>query len=296
MQELPLYVFTLFTQLAAGIVLFVALRATLVKEPPAGGRQGAARPEARALAVAVAAGGVALIASLFHLGDMTKALNVLAGLGRSWLSCEVVMASLFFVLTVIALVCVRRAKAALPSIWIAALLGVALSVVEGIAYAVTAVPAWGGAQHRAFVSGGGARILGNRRTAADAIRHLPRGLEFGSASRLDRDRGCGSGCFDHGPRGGGFCLRRPAVGHRRSSHCRRGVRSVCGSLGGVCDRRVRRCGACRCAWAQAGASCRQGRFPTLASGGVCFSRYRASRRACGLLPRRHSHGHRPVGN
>lgn len=143
MQELPLYVFTLFTQLAAGIVLFVALRATLVKEPPAGGRQGAARPEARALAVAVAAGGVALIASLFHLGDMTKALNVLAGLGRSWLSCEVVMASLFFVLTVIALVCVRRAKAALPSIWIAALLGVALSVVEGIAYAVTAVPAWG---------------------------------------------------------------------------------------------------------------------------------------------------------
>lgn len=144
MQELPLYFFTLLTQLSVGIVLFVALWASFVKGVPAADVSGGAiRAGTRALGVAVVACAAALVASLLHLGDMTRAANVLSGLGHSWLSREVVMASVFFVLTVASFVCSRRMRGSLPLVWVTTVIGMGLAVVEGIAYAVTEVPAWG---------------------------------------------------------------------------------------------------------------------------------------------------------
>ena len=148
MEELPLYLFTLLTQLSAGVALFVAVWVACVGSKAAvgdseNGFANASRSAVMALGVAAVAAAIGVAASLFHLGNPLRALNVLAGLGHSWLSREVVIASVFLVLLIASLVCEKLGKAARPVLWVTTVVGVLMVVVEALAYAATPIPAWG---------------------------------------------------------------------------------------------------------------------------------------------------------
>ncbi|MCH5277445.1 MAG: dimethyl sulfoxide reductase anchor subunit [Desulfovibrionaceae bacterium] len=84
--EWPLILFTVLTQLAAGLAVFLALR----------GR--ASRP---GWLLVFAAGALGLIASMFHLGQPWRAASALGGLGTSWLSAEGLLFGVFVLLAAI---------------------------------------------------------------------------------------------------------------------------------------------------------------------------------------------------
>jgi DMSO reductase anchor subunit len=90
MHELPLLLFTLLVQGSVGITLFLTLAACKAKF--ASGAQCQLLP---ALLVACVAGGLGLIASTLHLGYPLNAFNALRHVASSWLSREIVFASLY---------------------------------------------------------------------------------------------------------------------------------------------------------------------------------------------------------
>lgn len=79
--EWPLIAFTVLSQLAAGLAVFLALPG---------------RPASRTgwLSVFVV-GAAGLLASLFHLGQPLRAASALNGLGTSWLSAEGLLFGVF---------------------------------------------------------------------------------------------------------------------------------------------------------------------------------------------------------
>ncbi|MGK9172544.1 dimethyl sulfoxide reductase anchor subunit [Yokenella regensburgei] len=94
MHELPLLIFTLLLQGAVGIMLFLSV--ALLKAAACPDYQASlARHFLPALMVACMAGGVGLLASVFHLGYPLNALNALCHIASSWLSREIVFATLF---------------------------------------------------------------------------------------------------------------------------------------------------------------------------------------------------------
>lgn len=90
MHEWPLLIFTLLLQGAVGVTLFLSLKLF---------REGAAddQPKRQLLSVFVICvlAGCGLLASVFHLGYPLNAFNALRHIGSSWLSREIVFASLF---------------------------------------------------------------------------------------------------------------------------------------------------------------------------------------------------------
>lgn len=94
MHEWPLLMFTLLLQGAVGLTLFLSLT------PASGRRQNyASRSSADSLKLPVfivcAMAGLGLLASVFHLGYPLNAFNALRHFSSSWLSREIVFASLF---------------------------------------------------------------------------------------------------------------------------------------------------------------------------------------------------------
>ncbi|CAM8097976.1 MULTISPECIES: dimethyl sulfoxide reductase anchor subunit family protein [Enterobacter] len=85
MHELPLLIFTLFLQGSVGVTLWLAVGA-------------AGAPQRSVLAAAVGAfvlASVGLLSSAMHMGYPLNALNALRHVSSSWLSREIVFASLF---------------------------------------------------------------------------------------------------------------------------------------------------------------------------------------------------------
>ncbi|CBG90156.1 dimethyl sulfoxide reductase anchor subunit family protein [Citrobacter rodentium] len=83
MHELPLLIFTLLVQGSVGLTLFMAFSA------------GDRRALLPAMLVACVMGGLGLIASTLHLGYPLNAFNALRHVASSWLSREIVFASLY---------------------------------------------------------------------------------------------------------------------------------------------------------------------------------------------------------
>lgn len=124
--EWPLILFTVLTQLAAGLAVFLALRGQ------------ASRP---GWLLVFAAGALGLVASLFHLGQPWRAASALDGLGTSWLSAE---GLLFGVFVLLAAITWLRGGNGISGAG-AALVGVLGLAVQGMTYSPESMP---------FVSGG----------------------------------------------------------------------------------------------------------------------------------------------
>ena len=90
MHELPLLIFTLLVQGSVGITLFLTLAVRKAKTLPAAQRQ-----LLPAMLLACIAGGLGLVASTLHLGYPLNAFNALRHVASSWLSREIVFASLY---------------------------------------------------------------------------------------------------------------------------------------------------------------------------------------------------------
>ncbi|HIV64813.1 MAG TPA: dimethyl sulfoxide reductase anchor subunit, partial [Candidatus Mailhella excrementigallinarum] len=125
--EWPLIAFTVLSQLAAGLAVFLALPG---------------RPASRTgwLSVFVV-GAAGLLASLFHLGQPLRAASALNGLGTSWLSAE---GLLFGVFTALAGITWLRGGTGISAVG-AAVVGILGLAAQGMTYAPESMP---------FVSGG----------------------------------------------------------------------------------------------------------------------------------------------
>lgn len=134
-MELSLVAFTVLSQFAIGIALLYALRGAVAGRAPEAGAQ-----RQWIVATALLAAGVLL--SLLHLGHPLKAPLALSNLGTSWLSREVLLASL--------LVALMAATAwrvwQWPLVIATAVVGLATLFVQGMVYSPPGLPAL----HNAF--------------------------------------------------------------------------------------------------------------------------------------------------
>lgn len=90
-KDFPLVIFTLLQQMAAGGFILLAL--LLIKQQL---NQPSSLKLSKRLIVVLLLSGLALTASTLHLGHPFRGANVLFGVGRSWLSNEVVITGTFF--------------------------------------------------------------------------------------------------------------------------------------------------------------------------------------------------------
>lgn len=90
-KDFPLVIFTLLQQMAAGG--FILLAILLIKQQI---NQPSSLKLSKRLIVILVLSGLALTASTLHLGHPFRGANVLFGVGRSWLSNEVVITGTFF--------------------------------------------------------------------------------------------------------------------------------------------------------------------------------------------------------
>jgi DMSO reductase anchor subunit len=142
-MELPLVLFTVFSQAAIGVTLMRAVRTTA---DGAGTEDGGARREWGLIAGLMLVG---MFGSLFHLGHPLSAPTALNHLGTAWLSREVLFAGLFTGVTVLAvLVAGMTGRPVLA--WLGTLLGLGVIVSAGMTYAPPALPALNNALPFAF--------------------------------------------------------------------------------------------------------------------------------------------------
>jgi DMSO reductase anchor subunit len=133
-MELPLVLFTVFSQAAIGVTLMRAVRTTA---DGAGGEDAGPRREWGLIAGLMV---FAMLGSLFHLGHPLYAPTALRHLGTAWLSREVLFAGLFTGVTVLAVL--LAGKAGKPFLaWLGTLLGLGVIVSAGMTYAPPALPA-----------------------------------------------------------------------------------------------------------------------------------------------------------
>jgi anaerobic dimethyl sulfoxide reductase subunit C (anchor subunit) len=138
MHELPLLIFTLLVQGSVGMTLFLTLSA----------RAGAHVPEVKpqllpGMLIACVAGGLGLMVSTLHLGYPLNAFNALRHVASSWLSREIVFASLYLaalgLCTLVMLVKKHLIPLLLP---VAAVLGLIDVWCMSAIYAHTSVITW----------------------------------------------------------------------------------------------------------------------------------------------------------
>ncbi len=136
MNEMPLLVFTILEQTAVGaFVALVAMRLAGKTDRSVGFKAGMTL-----FALVV----VGMIASLFHLGQPMRAMNVLAGIGSSWLSREILFIGLFAVCALVWALLEKFDKAGAAKAFgvIGAVFGIAAVVSTAAAYMLPGVPAW----------------------------------------------------------------------------------------------------------------------------------------------------------
>jgi DMSO reductase anchor subunit len=120
--ELPLVLFTVLSQAAAGVAWVAAFK-------------GGVSPRRDSALVSAAFLGVGLAASMFHLGHPTLAPTALRNLGTAWLSMEILTSGLFFALVIAG--AVIRGKS-----WriLGAVSGALMVVASGLTYAAAGYP------------------------------------------------------------------------------------------------------------------------------------------------------------
>ncbi|PSS49900.1 dimethyl sulfoxide reductase [Enterobacter sp. FS01] len=138
MHELPLLIFTLLVQGSVGMTLFLALSAR------AGSRVPEVKPQLLpGMLIACVAGGLGLVVSTLHLGYPLNAFNALRHIASSWLSREIVFASLYLaalgLCTLVMLVRKQLIPLLLP---VAAVLGLIDVWCMSAIYAHTSVITW----------------------------------------------------------------------------------------------------------------------------------------------------------
>ena len=138
MHELPLLIFTLLVQGSVGMTLFLTLSAR------AGSRVPEVKPQLLpGMLIACVAGGLGLVVSTLHLGYPLNAFNALRHVASSWLSREIVFASLYLaalgLCTLVMLVRKQLIPLLLP---VAAVLGLIDVWCMSAIYAHTSVITW----------------------------------------------------------------------------------------------------------------------------------------------------------
>ena len=138
--EFSLVLFTVFSQLAAGVSCFIAYRT--VKNGPA--------PDCRVLLdrllyrrdwlLVLVTVGLGMFASLFHLGHPYRAPLAISNLSTSWLSREILIFSVF---SVLALLNVLAGKSSKQLALFTAAVGVLGVLAQGFTYAPASMPALG---------------------------------------------------------------------------------------------------------------------------------------------------------
>lgn len=143
-REWALLIFTILAQLSVGMLLVsLVVRAEAVKKV---GVEQAAKLLEIPLYTVVPAIGLALIASLFHLGKVANVIGAVPNLATSWMSREVVFAVVFAVMAVIYTFMYWRksgseqARAAIG--WITAVIGLVLIYSMAMTYMMPAQPAF----------------------------------------------------------------------------------------------------------------------------------------------------------
>lgn len=141
MQEWPLIIFTLLIQLSVGSTLFTTF--VLIYTADSLNAQEKWRVAIPAMLLAFVAGALGLVASTAHLGYPLNAFHALSHISSSWLSREIVFASLYLgilgLTTLIALVAKRVVTSLLL---LAALLGLVDLYCMSAIYAHTSVATW----------------------------------------------------------------------------------------------------------------------------------------------------------
>lgn len=138
-EEWPLMMFTMFAQLAMGTFIILMIAGALI------GRTDS-RSADRLTKFGFTAVGplmlIALILSVFHLGDPLGAYRALFNVGSSWLSREIWTSSIFFGLWFLFWLTVRRNKPNHMLGWLTALVGVIAIFSMGGAYSSSMRIAW----------------------------------------------------------------------------------------------------------------------------------------------------------
>lgn len=138
-EEWPLLLFTLLTQLAVGSYLFFVIIRAFKKKVDS------------KLSIQVTKQGmfligpvmlVALILSVFHLGDPLGAYRSIGNLGSSWLSREIVFAGGFFVLWLVSYYLDRKGTWNQIVGWLTSIVGLGAIFSMASIYATSIKPAW----------------------------------------------------------------------------------------------------------------------------------------------------------
>lgn len=134
-MELSLVAFTVLSQFAIGIALLYTLRAAVAGRAPEAGAQ-------RQWIVGAALLAVGVLLSLLHLGHPMQAPMALSNIGTSWLSREVLLASLLVALMAATAWRVRQ----WPLVLVTAAVALATLFAQGMVYSPPGIPAL----HNAF--------------------------------------------------------------------------------------------------------------------------------------------------
>jgi DMSO reductase anchor subunit len=134
-EELPLVIFTMFTQMAIGLALISAVQQWAIAGGPTDNKLRLEWVAALALLA------VGVLASFFHLGHPLGAIRMVVNIGSAWLSREILMVGIFGALTVVTLAGLYRNAAAKWLITITAVVGVLALFAMAMTYAPPSMPA-----------------------------------------------------------------------------------------------------------------------------------------------------------
>lgn len=127
-RELPLILFTLFTQIAVGMAVFAAVRQWVTVEGPTI----KSRNEWIVILVLI---GLGVFAAFFHLGKPLGAIRMLANIGTAWLSREILSFGAFGALAAVTLYLVFTRASNGWLFKVTALVGLLAVFSTGMAYA-----------------------------------------------------------------------------------------------------------------------------------------------------------------
>jgi len=140
MHEWPLLIFTLLTQASIGVVLFAALTSYWLRDAASHVRFQVVLP---AVLCAGVCGVLGLMASFAHLGYPLNAINALRNVGRSWLTREIIFASLYLAIlgiVMLQMLWVKRVHTSL--LLLTGCAGLVLVFCMGKIYLSTSVVTW----------------------------------------------------------------------------------------------------------------------------------------------------------
>ncbi len=139
--EWPLLIFTFLAEVAVGTFICAGCAQLVLSKRDNGVSRTLFLPLMAASAIALCVG---LIASLMHLGQIISAPSALLNIGSSWLSREVLFASLSLVGFVVTVMVTRKSFGAAGTIaWgVSTVIGLVFLVSAGNAYLLPTIPLW----------------------------------------------------------------------------------------------------------------------------------------------------------